>query len=143
MNRFSRTVFAFLFAHSVGSYAAWLAAILAALFTSPSYTPGNWGTLAVLVLLAPITIPLLLLDSWQYPTVQMVIPGMTYLILTVAIFRFRRKRNLIYWRKSQGLCLHCGYSLRGNVTGVCPECGSSVVSIQAFNGCWRDNERHK
>ncbi len=23
-------------------------------------------------------------------------------------------------------CAHCGYSLRGNVSGVCPECGTPV-----------------
>src|SRR4051812_9720628 len=27
-------------------------------------------------------------------------------------------------RAREGLCLHCGYSLRGNVSGVCPECGT-------------------
>jgi hypothetical protein len=29
-------------------------------------------------------------------------------------------------RKAMGLCLRCGYDLRGNVSGTCPECGSSV-----------------
>ena len=26
-------------------------------------------------------------------------------------------------RMKRGKCLHCGYSLTGNVSGVCPECG--------------------
>lgn len=30
--------------------------------------------------------------------------------------RWRRLRN--------GWCLHCGYALQGNVSGVCPECGT-------------------
>lgn len=32
--------------------------------------------------------------------------------------RFRRRRN--------GQCIHCGYDLAGNVSGVCPECGVKV-----------------
>jgi hypothetical protein len=29
-------------------------------------------------------------------------------------------------RHRTGYCGQCGYSLRGNVSGVCPECGMSV-----------------
>lgn len=28
-------------------------------------------------------------------------------------------------RRASGLCQACGYSLAGNTTGVCPECGKS------------------
>jgi hypothetical protein len=31
------------------------------------------------------------------------------------------------WRQRQGLCLYCGYDLRGNRSGVCPECGRVVI----------------
>jgi hypothetical protein len=31
---------------------------------------------------------------------------------------FRRHR-----RRRQGLCIQCGYNLKGNVSGICPECG--------------------
>lgn len=27
-------------------------------------------------------------------------------------------------RRKKGLCIHCGYNLRGNVTGICPECST-------------------
>jgi hypothetical protein len=27
------------------------------------------------------------------------------------------------WRRRQGRCVGCGYSLEGNVSGICPECG--------------------
>jgi len=27
------------------------------------------------------------------------------------------------YRRNHGLCLHCGYNLTGNVTGICSECG--------------------
>lgn len=33
----------------------------------------------------------------------------------------RRRR-----RRAKGLCVRCGYDLTGNVTGVCPECGTAV-----------------
>ena len=42
---------------------------------------------------------------------------------TIAFIRgpLRRRR-----RRKRGQCLHCGYSLEGNVTGVCPECGEKA-----------------
>jgi hypothetical protein len=39
------------------------------------------------------------------------------ILLTVARNRFTRRRPV-------GLCRCCGYSLRGNVSRVCPECGT-------------------
>ena len=36
-------------------------------------------------------------------------------------FAFERPIDL---RRAKGLCLHCGYDLTGNVSGVCPECGA-------------------
>jgi hypothetical protein len=30
-------------------------------------------------------------------------------------------------RQSQGLCIRCGYNLKGNVSGCCPECGEPVT----------------
>ncbi len=30
-------------------------------------------------------------------------------------------------RRQMGLCVHCGYELTGNVSGVCPECGTPVA----------------
>jgi hypothetical protein len=29
-------------------------------------------------------------------------------------------------RKREGHCVHCGYNLTGNVSGVCPECGEKI-----------------
>ena len=43
-----------------------------------------------------------------------------------------RFRDFVFWRREvrprllrtrRGLCVHCGYDLRGNISGVCPECG--------------------
>jgi hypothetical protein len=30
-------------------------------------------------------------------------------------------------RREKGLCVHCGYDLTGNVSGVCPECGDRAA----------------
>lgn len=40
---------------------------------------------------------------------------------------------LIYWprrRRNLGVCQRCGYDLRGNVSGICPECG--LLTFDAF-----------
>lgn len=34
----------------------------------------------------------------------------------------RRRR----YRSEHGLCIKCGYDLTGNVSGVCPECGTEI-----------------
>jgi hypothetical protein len=33
-------------------------------------------------------------------------------------------------RASRGLCILCGYSLIGNESGVCPECGTSISEVR-------------
>jgi predicted amidophosphoribosyltransferase len=37
-------------------------------------------------------------------------------------------------RRRKGLCIHCGYNLTGNVSGVCPECGERVEAGTARKG---------
>jgi hypothetical protein len=39
-------------------------------------------------------------------------------------WNIRRRRNI--FRLANNLCLTCGYSLTGNTSGVCPECGTPV-----------------
>ena len=55
----------------------------------------------------PLLLPVLLFGS--YPLLA---------FLRGPLRRYRRRRN--------GLCLKCGYDLTGNVSGVCPECGTEV-----------------
>ncbi len=42
---------------------------------------------------------------------------------TIAFIRGPLRR---YRRRKRGLCLHCGYDLRGTTGGVCSECGEGV-----------------
>lgn len=37
-----------------------------------------------------------------------------------------RRTDIKGRRRADGLCVHCGYNLTGNFTGVCPECGERV-----------------
>jgi hypothetical protein len=37
-------------------------------------------------------------------------------------------------RKKHGRCLHCGYSLRENLSGICPECGAATSTVPKSNG---------
>jgi len=45
------------------------------------------------------------------------------LMTIIALIRGPLRRFL---RRRSGLCQRCGYDLKGNVTGVCPECGRPV-----------------
>lgn len=55
------------------------------------------------------------------------LPGLLFLIFIVIqfIYRGRREIDAVDWQ-GEGRCAKCGYDLRGNVSGVCPECGAPV-----------------
>lgn len=44
---------------------------------------------------------------------------------TIILYRHRCKRK----RQSRSLCASCGYDLRGNISGICPECGKATVTV--------------
>jgi hypothetical protein len=52
------------------------------------------------------------------------IAGLTALLPTLWIYRWRQRRRLA---AVQLPCHRCGYSLVGNTSGICPECGSQTV----------------
>lgn len=45
------------------------------------------------------------------------IPLVLALLMVISVWHERRRR-------CQGRCLKCGYNLTGNLSGVCPECGT-------------------
>jgi len=70
---------------------------------------------------------------WHVPYRIAVLPlwmpvGLLVLWPVIAFLRgpLRRARLVL-----KGLCRNCGYDLEGNVTGVCPECGSDSPKTQA------------
>lgn len=70
------------------------------------------GLVIVLVLVAVI------------PGAAMILAGVVAMFFAPADYDLRRKRL------AEGLCVHCGYDLRGTtgaagVSGLCPECGKA------------------
>ena len=59
-------------------------------------------------------------DGWNMLIVPLWLPlaGMT--LLTIVLFIHSRVRWI------DGLCGKCSYDLTGNVSGVCPECGTAI-----------------
>lgn len=55
----------------------------------------------------PLWLPFVLLSA--YPTVA---------FIRGPVRRWRRRRK--------GLCVKCGFDLTGNVSGICPECGTKI-----------------
>ena len=51
----------------------------------------------------------------------------TLIVVVATVFFHRRARP-----KRPGHCLKCDYNLIGNESGVCPECGTSI--LQQSNG---------
>lgn len=47
------------------------------------------------------------------------------LVVITATILFRKEWDRQQRRKA-GCCIHCGYNLTGNTSGVCPECGRTV-----------------
>lgn len=47
----------------------------------------------------------------------------------VYLDQWRRRRQRERWYA--GKCLTCGYTLTGNVSGACPECGTPIVTVSS------------
>ncbi len=58
------------------------------------------------------------LPLWFVSLVSGMFPSVAF--LRGPVRRWRRKRK--------GLCVACGYNLQGNMSGVCSECGKSVIA---------------
>lgn len=52
--------------------------------------------------------------------------GLLVPILSLIAETWRQRSNRRTKRKRQPTCAKCGYNLTGNVSGICPECGSAV-----------------
>ena len=62
----------------------------------------------------------------QIPCAYLVAVSM---VLPITWFRSWRRRCRIAARARAGRCARCGYDLTGNVSGVCPECGTPVSAL--------------
>jgi len=67
------------------------------------------------------------LDLWQYRTLMIIFGFLPVCWLTGRYRRWRRSKNR--WRA--GTCRRCRYDLRGNTSGVCPECGLRMALVDS------------
>ena len=60
----------------------------------------------------------------------MLLLSVAFLFICALAWLSRRSIQRSLWRKlaARGIpcCMHCGYNLTGNVSGVCPECGEQI-----------------
>lgn len=118
-------------AHLFASYCAWAALLIVALMT-----PGARKHLGIILIegvAAPIIMPLFLAISFDgvssvhlEPSAMRFVLWRAYLVafgLIMAGWRkIEAKRELARERRRMGICVRCGYDLRGS-PGRCPECG--------------------
>jgi len=84
-----------------------------------------WKQILVLTsAVLPITV------SWGAVAANAIYPGWW----ADALYHFRHKAYQLRYRTllarlRRGQCTSCGYNLRGNISGVCPECGAEVDFI--------------
>jgi hypothetical protein len=66
--------------------------------------------------------------------VSVTVPDWTLLVPTAAVLTAWLLRLALLWRKRRrataGRCPICNYSLAGNLSGTCPECGTPILGRQ-------------
>jgi hypothetical protein len=77
---------------------------------NPGFSPNNRWILHAHFVSNGAPVHVIILPLW--------IPLAPTLVITIVILFLDRRS------KKAGHCLECGYNLTGNVSGVCPECGS-------------------
>ena len=60
------------------------------------------------------------LDGWNMIVIPLWLPLACVSLLTLVLFIRNRPQPL------EGFCIECSYDLTGNVSGVCPECGTKI-----------------
>jgi hypothetical protein len=61
---------------------------------------------------------------WRLPA-RLLVGG----LVLAPVYPFSRRLNRAAERLRAGQCMHCGYDLTGNVSGICPECGQAVIRL--------------
>ncbi len=93
--------------------------------------PSRQRPLWVLLIMFGPVVPLMVLTSRFLTTHGRIVIalwcvyGVIFFIALVAVETGDRRRRLRKHRLDFGLCLECGYRLRG-VSGRCPECGTPI-----------------
>ena len=72
----------------------------------------------------------------RYRLISVIIPLWCLILPTAVMPLYRWTRPIREaWRRDPipGMCRHCNYNLTGNVSGVCPECGTPVAGKVEVN----------
>ena len=121
-----RRLFALLASHAIAAYACACVIVLSnlqSLSLSQLLTP----SFIIPTVLAPLTIlPVLAVSPWFFrefglPAWELAVLWGAYIIPLLATYRCLAQR-----RNREGSCTRCGYSLIGNTSGTCPECGTAI-----------------
>ena len=94
----------------------------------PARHDAGWGrTLLYSATLVSFSIAWLVARDEAYallfPVVLLVPAGVSIVFVSIGEFVASRRADE---RRRQGFCVRCGYSLTGNLSGVCPECGLRI-----------------
>ena len=110
--------------HVIASYAAFLPVAVMGMFAERAdiVVP-----VICIWVMAPLTFPCVVIYArfpgpWWWPFIL----G-TYVVAGSVAFNIRYRRSLKNLRRVSGLCVMCGYSLTGNTSGTCPECGAAIA----------------
>jgi hypothetical protein len=86
------------------------------------------------MLLSPIGIPFYLIGLWLTGGFHVQIWTLIFLgfwnMWTIPKYLRSERKAVASHRAATGLCVNCGYDLRGNITFICPECGWSFRVVQ-------------
>jgi len=92
-------------------------AAMPALLSRTRLSQALGGTSFLLLAFAAVAVPPETAEDWFHFGLY-ACPGM------LGIFANRAGRRK---RPQPGHCAQCGYNLTGNVSGICPECGTKIV----------------
>jgi len=68
------------------------------------------------------------METYYLARIPLWAPALLFAFYPCWIWRGRLRTR--YYRRRHNLCVKCGYSLEGNVSGTCPECGTVVPSSE-------------
>ena len=77
-----------------------------------------------------LIVTILIADRYSFKRTSIAINAVLLVVLVLdipAVIRFRRQWDREY-RAKNNRCVECGYDLAGNVSGICPECGSKIAT---------------
>ena len=126
-------------AHIAACYFAMAVLMGFALLRDRNLTPST--DMICFIVATPLLIPFWLFAAMQKGVANVGLTGSAILSFAVLygmglaatwLMMFRRER--LAERRRRGLCTACGYSLTGNTSGVCPECGTAVKAKAGMTG---------